>query len=350
VRPWLDLLDSLQLEEGEVGRRALLDWAAAVVQHPAQKINHGVLFGGAPGIGKDSWLDPVLDCVGRQNVKVIGGDDMIKSFNGWQANAKLAVINEIDYGDHKDRRQVTERLKRVLAAPPKTLLVDEKNTKPYEIPNRIQCLAMTNHRNCIEAQKGERRWLALWCGRKGAEDMTQEMQDRWINWFVGYYRWLENGGRSAVMAYLRARHVDISRMVGAPPLRTGWLADLMESSDDPLTLWLRDHTEGRIGLLGMDTVKIPELQQWLTTGVALHWGITGTVSNRRLSTALHAAGWTKRRIGGGNGKHRRWIRPGVDTDGVKSGAAHADIIQARKILHFPEQRQKALERPAYEWL
>jgi hypothetical protein len=263
----------------------------------------------------------------------------------------LAIINEIDYGDHKDRRQVTERLKRVLAAPPKTLLIDEKNQRPYEIPNRIQCFAMTNHRQCIESQKGERRWLALWCERKGAEDMPLDLRERWNAWFRGYYRWLENGGRSAVMAYLRARKVDILRIAGSPPLRTGWLLDLQESSDDPLTLWIRDHTEGKIGLLGMDTVQADELQQWLSTGVALHWGVAGHVSNRRLSAALHAAGWNKRRIGGGREKRRRWIRPDLgEGEGIRAAEASLDSIQARKILRFPEQRQRSIERPAYDWL
>jgi hypothetical protein len=153
------------------------------------------------------------------------------------------------------------------------------------------------------------------------------------------------------MAYLRTRKVDILRIAGSPPLRTGWLLDLQESSDDPLTLWIRDHTEGKVGLLGMDTVQADELQQWLGTGVALHWGVTGNVSNRRLSAALHASGWTKRRIGGGREKQRRWIRPELgEGEGMRAAEASLHSIQARKILRFPEQRQRAIERPAYDWL
>jgi hypothetical protein len=205
VERWLFLLDALDLEEGKAGREGLLDWFAALVQHPERKLNHGLLFGGAMGIGKDSLLAPVLQCVGEHNVRTIGGDDMIKGFNGWQADCKLAIINEIDYGDHKDRRQVTERLKRVLCAPPRTLRIDEKNLKPYEIPNRIQVVAMSNHRQCIEVQRGDRRWYALWCGRKAHRDLPPVEQGMWEAWFAEYYDWLEKGGGSAVMAYLRGR-------------------------------------------------------------------------------------------------------------------------------------------------
>jgi hypothetical protein len=348
VRPWLDLLDSLNLEEGQRGKEALLDWAAAVVQYPGTKVNHGLLMGGEPGIGKDSWLEPLLDCVGRHNVSTIGGDALAKDFNGWVSGAKLAVIEEIDYGDHKDRRMVTERLKRVLAAPPHTLLVDEKNMRPYEIPNRIQLFAMTNHRQCLEVQTGERRWLALWCRRPSVEGFTEKNKRAWAEWFAGYHEWLENGGGSAVLAYLRARVINIRRLAGSPPLITGWLREMQESSDDPLAAWIRDHSEGRVGLFAQDTIAVPALLEWLGTGVALHWGVSGPISNRRISRALHAAGFERQRAYGHRYKARIWVRRG-------SGAVHwketmLDKIGARKILRFPERRAQTLSEPVYDWL
>lgn len=341
VRPWLDLLDSLDLEEGQQGKEALLDWTAVLVQSPGTKINHGLLMGGEPGIGKDSWLEPILDCVGRRNVSTIGGDDLAKNFNGWVNGAKLTVIEEIDYGDHKDRRMVTERLKRVLAAPPHTLLVDEKNLRPYEIPNRIQVCAMTNHRQCLEVQTGERRWLALWCRRMGVQRLTPENQRAWADWFVGYYDWLENrGGAAAVLAYLRGRKVDVRRVAGSPPLVTGWLREMQESSDDPLAAWIRDHSEGRVGLFAQDTIAAPALMEWLGTGVALHWGVTGPISTRRLTRALHAAGYVRERVRKGRLQSRIWVRQSAkapDADQVL-----AERIGARKILRFPERRAETL--------
>jgi len=348
VRPWLDLLDSLGLEEGQQGKEALLDWAAVLVQSPGTKVNHGLLMGGEPGIGKDSWLEPILDCVGRRNVSTIGGDDLSKNFNGWVSGAKLAVIEEIDYGDHKDRRMVTERLKRVLAAPPHTLLVDEKNLRPYEIPNRIQLFAMSNHRQCIEVQTGERRWLALWCRRMGAQRLTPENQRAWADWFAGYYDWLENrGGSAAVLAYLRGRKVNIRRVAGSPPLVTGWLREMQESSDDPLAAWIRDHSEGRVGLFAQDTIAAPALTEWLSTGVALHWGVSGPISTRRLARALHAAGFVRERVRKGSFRARVWIRQGAGIPDAEK--TMAERIGARKILRFPERRAQTLSEPSYSW-
>jgi hypothetical protein len=42
----------------------ILTWQACRVQHPEIKINHCLLLGGAPGIGKDSALEPLRQAVG----------------------------------------------------------------------------------------------------------------------------------------------------------------------------------------------------------------------------------------------------------------------------------------------
>ena len=137
VAPWLYLLDSMGWEEGDQAREWLLDRFAWMVQRPGVKVNHGVVIGGAKGIGKDSMLAPVIEAVGRQNVKTIDGAELLSDFNDYLAQTKLLVCNEIDFGTHRDRRTVAEKLKRVLAAPPDTLRVNAKNVRPYEIPNVV---------------------------------------------------------------------------------------------------------------------------------------------------------------------------------------------------------------------
>ena len=37
----------------------IVQWLAHRVQHPGEKINHALVLGGAPGIGKDTLLEPV---------------------------------------------------------------------------------------------------------------------------------------------------------------------------------------------------------------------------------------------------------------------------------------------------
>ena len=54
-RPWCDLVRKLWPDEAE----HLFDYFAHRVQHPDEKINHALVLGGPPGIGKDTMLEPV---------------------------------------------------------------------------------------------------------------------------------------------------------------------------------------------------------------------------------------------------------------------------------------------------
>jgi len=47
------------------------------VQFPAEKINHGLLLGGAPGIGKDTILAPVRQAVGEWNFQEATPKEML---------------------------------------------------------------------------------------------------------------------------------------------------------------------------------------------------------------------------------------------------------------------------------
>src|SRR5262249_20362072 len=45
----------------------IIKWLAQRMQNPSCKINHALVFGGAPGIGKDTILEPVKRAVGPWN-------------------------------------------------------------------------------------------------------------------------------------------------------------------------------------------------------------------------------------------------------------------------------------------
>jgi hypothetical protein len=329
VRPWLDLLDSLDLEEGEQGKRWLLDRAAAWVQYPGTKINHGVLMGGAPGIGKDSWWAPVLDAIGRHNVSTVDGVELASGFNGWAGGSKLCVLNEVDWGDHKDRRLVQEKLKRVLASPPKTLTINEKHMRPYDVPNLVQVLAYTNHRMCLSVDQGERRYLALWARLRVPPAGDEALA--WDEWFDAYWRWLDQGGSAAVLAYLQKRRVDIHALAGARPPVTKWLEELMEYSADGLALFLRDAAEARIGPFAGDTAVSSEVKAWIATGAGHHM-VSGPITRNRLYRALLATGWESYKEHGAGGV---WRRPDAKAN-LKTAAPNA-----RKTARILEMRPRA---------
>ena len=61
--PWLDHCDKVL----GTSRKHVVSWLAHRVQKPEEKINHAIVLGGAPGIGKDTLLEPVKRAVGAWN-------------------------------------------------------------------------------------------------------------------------------------------------------------------------------------------------------------------------------------------------------------------------------------------
>jgi hypothetical protein len=335
VEPWLSLLRALDLEEGERGAEWLLDRLAWYVQRPGFKVNHGILLGGDKGIGKDSFLSPVLDAVGRHNVTVAEGSELASEFNSFLARTKVLIVNEIDYGNHRDREIVGEKLKRVLAAPPLTLRVNEKNLRPYEIPNLVQVVMLTNHRLCLHIDPGERRYLPLWC-RLSIPD-TGEAKRAWDQWFIGYWKWLEQGGVARVAHWLQSR--DISHLSpGERPPITKWTEDLMRQSRDGLEVWLLEQISQGTGLFAHGAIATEDILALIETGKGRHW-ISGRVTPQRLARAMT-------RIGAESihGRRRGWIVRKVQ-------GARADMVAAEKTARVLQidaiARKKALRPRAW---
>jgi len=181
VTQWLSLIEKVFPDEAE----HIILWLAHRVQRPWEKINHALVLGGKPGIGKDSILEPVKQAVGPWNV----------------AEAR-------DLGDF-DRYKFHDHMKALTAAPPDVLYVDEKNTGEYYVPN-LCCVAITsNHKtDGIYLPADDRRHFVGW-SNVGPEDFAE---DYWRQ----LYRWYANGGNEAVAAYLAG--LDLSGFDPKAPL------------------------------------------------------------------------------------------------------------------------------------
>jgi hypothetical protein len=249
----------------------IFDWLAHRVQRPGEKINHGLLLGGAPGVGKDTLLAPAMRAVGDANVSEISPIQIGEGFNGYRQSVILRISELRDLGDMKPWG-LYESMKVLLAAPPETLAVNTKFVKEYYVPNVVGVVMTTNHKqDGLYLPPDDRRHYVAWstlpgAGEAGALDTA---------YFAGLWTWFDSGGYGHVAAWLRAR--DLSGFnAKAPPRRTkAWhaivdanrgsedasLADALETLGYPdvFTLddleaagdaivksWLRDLTKHRI--------------------------------------------------------------------------------------------------------
>jgi hypothetical protein len=303
VKPWLDLLDALKLEEGESAKEHLLDWCAWVVQRPGEKIQHGVLLGGDHGIGKDSWLLPFFRAVGEENVQTIGIEQLLRPFGSYLKGTKVLHLNEILLGDHKDRKLVSDKMKLFLASPPNTLQVEEKHLKPYIIPNLLQLIGCTNHYYCIAPDEGERRYAAFWCRAENPKDSPQA--GPWASWFSQYHRWLDAGGHEHVAHFLQERDIARFDPNRHPPI-TSWFESMIDYQRDPLEIWLIERIQEAKGPFATEMTTAEAILDFMGTGVGSHL-LQGNMSVRRISQAMAKIGCRSTRFWEGSSHRRAWL-------------------------------------------
>jgi Family of unknown function (DUF5906) len=204
----------------------ILNWFAHRVQRPGEKINHGLVLGGAPGIGKDSLLQPVVQAVGQWNVTEVSPSQLMGPFNGYVKSVILRVSEAHDLGE-VNRYALYERTKTLLAAPPEVLRVNEKHLREYTVPNVAGVIYTTNHRtDSLYLPPDDRRHYVAW-SEVANEDFDPE---HWL----ALWTWYRNGGLAHVAAYL-ASHELGGFSATAPPAKTPafWsMAHADRSSDD----------------------------------------------------------------------------------------------------------------------
>jgi hypothetical protein len=224
---WLDLIHKVYPNECKGypndGQR-LINFFAHRVQRPQEKINHGILMGGKPGIGKDTIAEPVKRAVGSWNFSEVSPAMILGRFNGFRKAVIMRVSEVRDLGDF-NRYQFYESTKVLLAAPPNTLPVDEKNIPAHLVMNCVGVIFTTNHlTDGIYLPPDDRRHDVLW------SDLT--VADFEEGYWKKIYNWYDNGGDAHVAAYLRT--LDISAFdPKEPPPKTAAFWSIVDANRAP---------------------------------------------------------------------------------------------------------------------
>ena len=223
----------------------IIKWLAHRCQHPGVKINHALLLGGGFGIGKDTLLEPVKNAVGHWNVSTVSPSQMLDTFNP-HVKSVLLVVNEArDLGD-ANRPQFYEHLKSIIAAPPNVILVNDKYTHHFYIPNLTGVIITTNHKaSGIYLAYEDRRHYVAWS--------PLEVKDFEPDYFDRLWEFYDHGGLDDVAAYLM--ELDLSDFnPKAQPKKTAAFDEIVMSSTNPEVGELDDIVEkmGRPWTLTLD--------------------------------------------------------------------------------------------------
>jgi Family of unknown function (DUF5906) len=225
----------------------IVQWLAHRVQRPHIKINHALVLGGHPGIGKDTLLEPVKRAVGPWNFAEVTPRHLLGRFNGFAKSVILRVNEARDLGD-VDRYAFYDHMKAYTAAPPDVLRIDEKNLREYNVINCCGVIITTNYKaDGIYLPPDDRRHFVAWSDRKKEEFQPKYWNDLW--------GWYEREGYGHVAAYLAS--LDLSAFdPKAPPKKTLAFWSIVDASRAPEDAELADVLEE---LGNPNAVTIPQI-------------------------------------------------------------------------------------------
>jgi hypothetical protein len=174
----------------------IIAWLASRVQRPEIMINHALLLGGAPRIGKDTLLEAVVKTVGEWNFRSIKLNDLVAKNNDYLQTIILRVNEARDVGEQGtvDRYRLYDHIKDTLTSPPSTLRVNIKYVPEFEIMKCLGMVITTNHRDAFYLPPDDRRFFVAFSERRG-----EEFPAAYWNEFWGWY---QAGGFEHVAAYL----------------------------------------------------------------------------------------------------------------------------------------------------
>ena len=225
--PWIDHVKKVYPYDAD--RIILL--LAHRVQKPQEKINHALVLGGPPGIGKDTLLEPVKYAVGPWNFAEVSPTQVMGRFNKFLKSVVLRISEAKDLGD-VDRYKFYDHTKTMLAAPPDVLLIDEKHLREYYILNVTGVVMTTNHKtNGIYLPADDRRHDVAWSEMKQEDFAEGYRNTMWL--------WYELGGFGHVAAYLA--QLDLSGFdPKAPPVKTAAFWAIVDANAAPEDAELAD--------------------------------------------------------------------------------------------------------------
>jgi Bifunctional DNA primase/polymerase, N-terminal/Primase C terminal 2 (PriCT-2) len=134
AKPWRDLVERVYPDD----HTHIVKFLPHRAQRPGEKINHCLVLGGVPGIGKDTILEPVKRAIGPWNFSEVAPGDLFKPFNGYLKSVILRVSEARDLGD-VNRYNFYHHTKTLMAAPPDVLRCNEKFLREHSVFNGDRC-------------------------------------------------------------------------------------------------------------------------------------------------------------------------------------------------------------------
>jgi len=255
AEPFIEFMRYMFPNDSEL--KEALRWCATLIARVDIRMEYGLLLvSERQGVGKTTLGSSILGpLVGMQNVGFPTENQIVQSeFNGWLANKRLIVINEI-YSGHSWKAY--NKLKSAITD--REVEVNEKYQRPYLIENWCHIFACSNSMRALKIEEDDRRWFY--------PEVTEEKWSRAK--FEGFHNWLKSGGLNIIKHWAESYGDYVMKGQPAPMTErkkelivssrtegqqeAAVLAEAMNRHDEPLVLtmkdiveWVRSSIQGRL--------------------------------------------------------------------------------------------------------
>ena len=320
MKLWRDHLHDIYTSDADHMEK----WLAHRVQRPGEKLNHAMVMGGDPGIGKDTILEPIVHAVGQWNWKEVSPQKLFGRFNEFVKSVVLRVNEAHDLGEF-DRYSFYDRTKVYAAAPPDILEVDAKNLREHYVPNVTAMIITSNHKeDGLYLPADDRRHYVAW------SDATMDQFDE--EYWNRIWDWYASGGIEHVAYYLA--NLDLSDFdPKAPPPKTDAFWAIADASRAPEDAEMADAIDElgetkRDGTIERPKVTMVEQVRQQATGTFKEW-LGDRKNARQVPHRFSACGYER-------------VRNPYAADGFWKIGGQRQNIYARKELS-QQERLKAAE-------
>ena len=185
------------------------------------------MFSEAEGVGKTTIFNILREILGHRYCKQVNQRQMSGEFNTWARDTLLFAIEEIAIkGNYEKRTSAMDILKTVISED--TICINEKNDKPYYIPNHMNGLGFSNNSTPITITKLNRRYHIINCIALKKPPAYYDV----------LYTWLEKDqGYEKIYHYLNTYDISSFNPNAEPP-KTKAFYDLVDETQTPTDIEL----------------------------------------------------------------------------------------------------------------
>ena len=213
----------------------LLNWMARAVQEPWTSGETAVVMKGGRGTGKTFLADQFSSLFGRHGMKITDAKHLVGNFNAHLQDLCVLFADEAFWAGDKKNEGV---LKSIITS--STLTIELKGYDAKICRNCIHLMMASNEDWVVPAGEDERRFFVVEVG---------EEQKQNVDYFGAIADQMENGGREALLYFLKHRDISGFRVQSVP--QTEALTEQKILSQTPMqNWWYMRLCEGYVSELG----------------------------------------------------------------------------------------------------